>query len=132
MRFRVIPALLGLSLLLAGCVTGGTRTASAGNQDIITRAQMFEVNANTAYDAVQKLRPSWLSSRGPTSVTDSSPTVATVYMSGSEVGDIEYLRNLRPDDVQELRYYEPGEAGARFGMGHPRGVIQVIPRGGGV
>lgn len=132
MRSRVVlAALTGITLLLAGCVMSGTRTTSSGAQNSITRAQMFEVNASTVYDAVQKLRPGWLSSRGPVSVTDSSPTVATVYMSGSEVGDIEFLRTLRPDNVEEVRYYEAGEAGARFGMGHPRGVIEVVPRGGG-
>lgn len=130
MRSRMFPSLVVLVLLLGGCAVGGARTASSGNRNVITRDQMLEANASTVYDAVQKLNPSWLTSRGPVSVTDMSPTVATVYMTGNEVGDVEFLRTLRPDDVDEVRYYEAGEASARFGMGHPRGVIEVIPRGG--
>jgi hypothetical protein len=64
-------------------------------------------------------------------MTDPSPSVASVYMNGSQVGTVEYLRNLRPDGVDVVRYYETGEASARFGMGHQRGVIEVILRGAG-
>jgi hypothetical protein len=130
MRIRTLPMLVGLMLAVASCGTPPRGASPRGSRDVITRAQMVEVNASTVYDAVQKLNPTWLTSRGPVSVTNMSPTVATVYMSGNEVGDIEFLRSLRPDDVDEVRYYEAGEASARFGMGHPRGVIEVIPRGG--
>lgn len=126
---RSIEAILvtgWLLLALPACAT--TSGAGGGGGDTITRAQMLEVNANDVYDAVQKLEPSWLTSRGPVSITDNSPSVVSVFMNGSHVGDSEYLRNLRPDDIEALRYYEAGEASARFGMGHPRGVIEVHRR----
>lgn len=126
---RSIEAILvtgWLLLALPACAT--TSGAGGGGGDTITRAQMLEVNANDVYDAVQKLEPSWLTSRGPVSITDNSPSVVSVFMNGSHVGDSEYLRNLRPDDIEVLRYYEAGEASARFGMGHPRGVIEVHRR----
>jgi hypothetical protein len=130
MKPRILPWFAGLALFSAACVVGGSAGAGPeGSVDVITRAQMIEVNANTVYEAVQKLHPSWLTPRGPTSVTDPTLTVATVYLSGNRVGDVEYLRSLRPDDVDRVRYYEAGEASARFGMGNPRGVIEVIPRG---
>lgn len=116
-----------LLLAMPACAT--TPAADGGGaRNAITRAQMLEVNASDAYDAVQKLRPSWLTSRGPTSITDDSPTVVSVFMNGSHVGDSEFLRSLRPDDIELLQYYEAGEASARFGMGHPRGVIEVHRR----
>lgn len=122
------PGLLLCVALLAAC---GTRTA-AGNRssDTLTRQQMIDAGATTVYDAVQKLQPSWFSTRGPRSLTDETPTVASVYVNGSNVGDISYLRNLRPDNVDHLRYWDVGEAGARFGMGHLRGVIEVVLRTG--
>lgn len=121
---------------MAALVTGscGMRSAGAtsrGSRDTITRDQMIEVNASTVFEAVQKLQPDWLSSRGPVSLRNSTQTAASVFMNGNQVADIDYLRNLRPDDVDRLRYYESGEASARFGMGHQRGVIEVIPRGQG-
>ena len=100
-----------------------------GVEDLITRDEMIRVNASTVYEAVQKLKPGWFTSRGPTSVTDPSPTMVSVFMNGNEVGNVTYLRGLRPDDVEEVRRYDAGEAGVRFGMGHPRGVIEVVPRG---
>ncbi|HEX6937806.1 MAG TPA: SusD/RagB family nutrient-binding outer membrane lipoprotein [Longimicrobiales bacterium] len=43
------------------------------------------------------------------------------------------LRNVTGDPFfdAEIRYYEPGTAAARIGMGHPRGVIEVRLKGGG-
>ena len=128
MRVRNAGLLLCALLAAAAC---GTRTA-AGNRssDTLTRQQMIDAGATTVYDAVQKLQPSWFSTRGPRSLTDETPTVASVYVNGSNVGDISYLRNLRPDNVDHLRYWDVGEAGARFGMGHLRGVIEVVLRTG--
>lgn len=125
---RLLTPLLAAVLLLGvqACATGGS--GERGNGDTITHEQLLEVSASDVYEAVQRLQPSWLTSRGPRSLTDDTPSVASVYMSGSHVGDVEFLRTLQPDEVEELRYYEAGEASARFGMGHPRGVIEVHPR----
>jgi hypothetical protein len=130
MRTGILPMLAGLALFTAACVSGtpGAETAR-GNRNVITRQQMIDVNATSVYDAVQKLQGSWLTTRGPTSITDETPTMVSVYMTGSDMGGVEFLRRLRPDDVNEIRYYESGEASARFGLGHQRGVIEVIPRG---
>lgn len=114
-----------LAVGASACATGGSND---GDRDTITRDEMLDVSAENVYEAVQRIEPSWLSSRGPRSLTDESPSVASVYMSGSNVGDVEFLRSLRPDDVDLVRYYDAGEASARFGMGHPRGVIEVQPR----
>jgi len=130
MRRRILPILAGFALLTAACVSGNPRAAtSRGSRNVITRQEMIDVNAVSLYDAVQKLHASWLMSRGSMSMTNESPAVVSVYMSGSDMGDVDFLRQLNPDDVNEIRYYEPGEASARFGMGHQRGVIEVIPRG---
>ena len=128
MRIRTRGLWLCVALLAAAC---GARTAGGNrSSDTITRQQMIDVAATTVYDAVQKLQPSWFSTRGPRSLTDETPTVASVFVNGSNVGDITYLRNLRPDDVDRLRYWDVSEAGARFGMGHLRGVIEVVLRTG--
>ena len=121
--------MLVLCLLLAACGSMGGR--GRPSSDTITRQQMIDIAATTVYDAVQKLQPSWLSTRGPRSLTDDTPTVASVFVNGTNVGDVTYLRNLRPDAVDRLRYWDVGEASARFGMGHPRGVIEVVLRTGG-
>ncbi|HUF68895.1 MAG TPA: TonB-dependent receptor plug domain-containing protein [Longimicrobiales bacterium] len=125
----------GIVALVAGsgaaCAsrTGGTTASAARN--LVSQEELAETNARYVYQALERVRPSWLSSRGPagmSNVRETSEAVASVYINGSRMGDIEFLRQYAVRDAQEVRFYEPGEASARFGMGNPRGVIEVIPR----
>jgi len=120
-----------VAVIVPACASAGSENGSPGRGDVITSEQMISANAQSAYDGVRKLRPNWFATRGPASINDSEPDVASVFLGGNQIGDIEALRNIRPDDIRELRYYEAGEASARFGMGHTRGVIEVIMRGSG-
>jgi hypothetical protein len=54
-----------------------------------------------------------------------TPTSVDVYMNGTHLGNADYLRQMRVLDVSEVRYWDAGQASARFGMGHPRGVIEL-------
>ena len=121
--------LMVAGVLLSACGLPAAGTASPGAQNLLSSEQMVAVNAPTAYEAVQRLRPEWLSTRGPAALTNLDPDVVSVYLGGNHIGGPEALRNLRPDDVKELRYFEAAEAGARFGMGHSRGVIDIIMKG---
>jgi hypothetical protein len=110
----------------SGCVpaTQGAGSARGGGAQL-TRQELAEVTSDNIYDAIAKLRPEWLTSRGPTSVTDGTPSVVDVYMDGTRLGKADYLRQVRLLDVTEVRYWDAGQASARFGMGHPRGVIEI-------
>lgn len=125
MRTRALLLAAALTVFLAGC---GWRSAGGGSYDrnLITADDISGTAAQTAYDAVQRLQPQWLTSRGNVSITNAAATIPSVFVSGVQVGDVEHLRNILADDVAEMKYYPAGEAGARFGMGHPRGVIEVI------
>lgn len=117
-------------LLVAFTVACSARQQNGGtsSRTFISGDELRRGNDGNVYEALQRLRPEWLSSRGPTSVTDPTPTRANVYMNGQLVGDLDYLRQISVVDVGEIRYYAPGEAGVRFGMGNPRGVIDVTSR----
>jgi len=119
---------LALAIVVGTACASGPRPAVARNENRINAAELAALSGEDAYQAVERLRPQWLRSRGPTSVTDPSPTLPNVFMHGTHVGGLDYLRQIHLNDIQELRYWPPGEASARFGMGHPRGVIEVIPR----
>jgi hypothetical protein len=110
----------------AGATTAGRPDTGGGNT--LSKAQLQATNTEDLYGAITKLRPEWLSSRGPTSVTDPTPNSVSVYMNGSLLGKAEYMRQMRVIDVTEVRYWNAGEASARFGMGHPRGVIEITRR----
>lgn len=131
MEKRMLSLVVGSMLLVTACATSSKAPTDRTNRDVLTREQLVATNASSVYVAVQHLQPGWLTSRGPRSVTDPSPSVASVFLNGSQVGDVTYLYEVRPDAVDEIRYYEAGEASARFGMGHPGGVINVIMRGQG-
>lgn len=125
----ILSRVLALSLsFVAGCASA-TGTGGSSERNLITADRILATRATNAYAAIEMLRPDWLSSRGPTSVTDPTPTTATVYLNGSRAGGLDYLRGLPVDDIAEIRYFPAGQASARFGMGHPRGVIEVVTRG---
>lgn len=125
LRSLVIVA-LATTCMVAGCSSATTQGRSArGNSTQLTQSELVASNADNLYDAVSKLRPEWLSSRGPASVTNSTPTSVDIYMNGTMLGKAEYLRDVRIQDVTDVRYWDAGQASARFGMGHPRGVIEI-------
>jgi hypothetical protein len=117
------------SLILAGCSAAANQnTNTRGDRNLLIREQLVATNSINLYDAVEKLRPEWLTSRGPTSVTDPTPTMPSVYMNGQQLGKAEHLREVLVDDVTEVRFWPAGQAAAKFGMGHPRGVIELTRR----
>jgi len=118
---------IAVALLAPACASAPGAGGSSGSE-LLTREQLAERAGQSVYDVVLRLRPQWLNSRGPGSVVDPTPQSPSVYFNGSIVGDAEFLRQLSVSDTEELRYWRPGRASARFGMGHVRGVIEVIAR----
>ncbi len=126
---RTLAASLVLGWFLLACSSATTQTGGSREvRNLLTQEQLAATNKTNLYEAIEKLRPEWLSSRGPTSVTNVEPAVASVYMNGTMLGKTDYLRDMRVLDVTEVRYWEPGPASARFGMGHPRGVLELMRR----
>lgn len=115
-----------LGCMLAGCASRANSSRNGASSRSLTQAELAATNSGSLYDAIEKLRPEWLTSRGPTSASDATPASAHVYMNGSFLGDVDYLRQVQWTDVSTVRYWEAGPASARFGMGHPRGVIELI------
>lgn len=123
---RALLASLLAMVCAIGCVSAasqGQSRSSSLNQ--LTRTDLAAANSDNLYDAITKLRPEWLSSRGPTSVSNSTPTSVDIFMGGSLLGKADYLKQVSVLDVSEVRYWDAASASARFGMGHPRGVIEI-------
>ena len=118
-----------LVLTVSACASTGSGTTSSSDRNRITTEQLAQVQADNAYDAIRRLQPQWLDARGPASVSNATPVTATVFVDGSRAGDLEYLRSVPLTSVAEIRYYTPGEAGNRFGMGLPRGAIELVSKG---
>jgi hypothetical protein len=124
---RALTLVTLTACVVASCTNATTQGRSGrANPTQLTQVELAAANSDNLYDAIAKLRPEWLSSRGPTSVTDAAPTMVDVYMNGTLLGKADYLRQVRLLDVSEVRYWDAGQASARFGMGHPRGVLEII------
>lgn len=123
MRAWVLPIVV--TLLLAACSAAPSSSGNRFDRNSLTKEQLDATNSENLYQAIERLRPEWLTSRGPTSVTDASPTVPSVFMNGQMLGKPDYMKDLRIMDVSSVRFWPAGQASARFGMGHPRGVIEI-------
>lgn len=112
-------------ILSAGCLFT-PEPSSPDQRDLITRHEIMETDALNAYQAIVVLRPNWLHDRGATSILNPESGLPHLYVDGSAVGALDELLMIQVTDIQEVRFWRPGEAAARFGMGHPRGIIEVI------
>src|SRR6476469_4678459 len=101
---RLTRATIGLAwLATAACARPAAETAAApSSRAVLTQQQLSATNARNLYEAIEKLRPDWLTSRGPTSVTDDSPSVASVYINGTMIGKAGALRDFAILDVTEV------------------------------
>ena len=121
---------LALALTVGACThrSGTPEVVRASRSAIITREEIEHAHAVTALDAIQRLRPFYLSSRGANSVLLDPQLHAVVFLNEQEYGDITVLRNVQANDIQEIRYYNGTEATQKFGAQYGGGVIQLVSR----
>ena len=129
-------AFILLSLATLGCASGtATKSSTPGtpgstpnrDRNRITAEQLTRITANNVYEAVQQLQPQWLADRGTNTINGPKET-AVVYIDGARFGDLENLRGMQLNNVAEIRYLTSAEASNRYGMGLPRGVIEVTTK----
>jgi hypothetical protein len=130
-RARVLPVLfVAMSL---GCAAAPTYGGAGENRrsQIITQEEISAAGVTgTALDVVNRLRPNFLVSRGPTTLgnAQSSGLYPNVYLDGIAYGDINTLRNIDSVQIAEIRLYTAGEAQTKFGLGNSAGVIAITTR----
>ncbi|MGD2218462.1 MAG: hypothetical protein PVJ64_17020 [Gemmatimonadales bacterium] len=130
MRYLTPALAVAVAISFSACASGaGTETGGARPQeDLITAEELAEVNAYNAYEAVEQLRPQWLTQRGARTFTDPTPRVPMVFLDRMEYGELASMRTVVVSDVAEIRYYDGREAVARFGVEYEGGIIQIITR----
>lgn len=113
----------GFVILAAAC--GGNPppgSALGGDPDVITREQIAALDVTYAIDAVRRLRPSWLRSRGG---IDEEPVV---YVDAARRGGTRALATISVEIVEDIRYLSGPDATTRLGTGHRGGAIMVRTR----
>lgn len=130
MRALLFVALLSAATL-GGCATAGSSGGSPGSggaPDVISSDELRQIDADnlTAMEAIQRLRATWLRSRGST--FGGGRTEPMVFVDGIEFGEMGSLRNVNITDVERIRYLDASDATTRFGTGYPGGVIAIETR----
>ncbi len=128
---RVIIAIT-LSLMIAGCGSGPAPTSGLGyrNRTILTLEEIREsrTGESTAFELIQKMRPEYLRSRGASSLRDTTPATAVVYVDDIRYGELESLRTMSADQVFQIRYLSASDATTRFGTDHLGGAILITTK----
>ncbi len=123
---RKLGLFLGLILSVQGCATSAPGSNAGRSRDVITREQINDIQAITAYDAIRTLHPQWLRARGQTaSAQDATAVTPSVMLDGTRMGGLDVLAVFQVRDIFEIRYLDQGRAGIKYGMGFPRGVIEI-------
>ena len=125
MAARTLVILVLGTIALAAC--GPSRGRSVGTGNTITRVQLEALETMSAYDAIQRLRPTWLQSRGPTSLTG-GPTLPQVHINDSRGRSIDELRSLPIIEIEMMEFRSASDATTLYGTGYPGGVIEVRTR----
>ncbi len=128
---RLSSCTLALGLALLACTsTGGGGASPARSANVLTRDELASVPELSAYDAVRRLRPAWLQTRGPTTIERTELTGLRIYVDGAPRGDVEELRLLRASDIETMRFLSAREATTRYGTDHADGAVLVSMRKG--
>lgn len=116
-----------MAALMAACASASPGSAG-GNVNVITSAQLAELQDMTAMEAIRRLRPQWLRRRtlpGPVRGATGDDMYPEVHVDGSRQLDMEVLQSISVQQVREMRFVPGTEATTRFGTGYTNGVILV-------
>ncbi len=115
-----------LMTLLMSCAAPGAEIAQLGDPDVLTREEIDDSSARTAYELVQTLRPQWLITRGLTTVAQAAGAEGIViYLDNARLGLPDSMRGVTLGAVQYLRFFTAPEATLRWGGGHLYGAILI-------
>lgn len=114
-------AVLALGLVACGGGVGPGQSTPRGSSDRIIESELDALHQLSALEAIQRLRPRWLTTR--------TGTPPMVHVDGNiQMGGVEALRTLRAADVQEIRRLSAADATTRFGTNYVSGAILVTTK----
>jgi hypothetical protein len=127
---RRVAFAVALCVVSACASTSGSTSESgpARNSDVITTDELAlpEIAGGDAYQAVQRLRPRFLISRGMTSANSPSAGAVHVSMDGAPLESVDFLKRIRLATVKEIRYLNATDAAQRFGTAAGMGGVIVV------
>ena len=138
MRIHPVAFVAALALAVPGCASSPSGASGAsqqsqsptrvrGSRDRITSEELANIDVQNALQAVQRLRPNFLQTRGgaSSSITQ-GPQDVVVYVDQTRMGGPSTLAQIPITDVKEIQYLSATDATQRYGTGHSAGAIIVI------
>lgn len=106
----------------------GTTVGVGRNADVITAAELSDpaVASGDALEAVRRLRPRFLMTRGAVSAKNPSAGSTHVSVDGGPLLGVDQLSRLRPSQIAEIRYLGASDAAQRFGTNAGSGGVILV------
>jgi hypothetical protein len=118
--------MVALAFTLACASTGGAGgSAPPPDRNLLTDDEIATISVASAYEAVERLRPLFLKTRGRSTINAGGSEYASVFVNGQFYGDLPSLRNIVANEVREIRYFNGPDAVTKYGMRYGSGAIDV-------
>lgn len=127
---RTLPVAVALSSLACAGVHGVPAEGSPARSAVLSRKDLAEMDRLSAFEALRRLRPTWLSIRGQAALVAPSRENVRVYLDNLPYGDLGSLKGIPVRAVRSIQHLDAHEATLRYGAGNAEGAILVTTRGG--
>ena len=124
---RISAIVAGALLTLAACSPQSARVAPQ-ERNFITADEITKSNATNAFEAVERLRPAFLRTRGSQSLQNQEPPTPMIYVDGMRYGTLQTLSSVPTIGIVSIQYLSAIEATQRFGMGNEGGAIMIVTK----
>lgn len=106
-----------------------TATATKKDPDLIVEAELADPSVATgnAFDAVRRLRPQFLTTRGTRSLSGGAGSIR-VSVDGSALQSLAALKDMNAREVKEIRYLSAPQAAQTFGTASGAGPVILVKR----
>jgi hypothetical protein len=116
---------LAAAMTVACASSGAPSSGIERKSNVISEQEIAETHASNAYEVINRARPTFLRSRGRSTISAGTSEFASVYLDGQAYGNIGTLKNIPAQQIREIRYYSASDAVTKFGMQSGSGVIEV-------
>lgn len=115
---------------LTACATPAPGNVGLRDYNVIKQNEITAQNGVNAFELITHLRPSYLKTRGRSSINNASVSTeyASVFLDGQYFGDLTSLRNIPTMNIMEIHYLPSNESVTRYGMQYGSGVIDIRTR----
>lgn len=100
------------------------------SRHLLASAELRSVEGLDAFEAIRRLKPSWLTGRGVSTLVAPEREGLKVYLDGMPHGDLRTLKRMSIRTIEEIRLLDSRQATTRYGIGHPDGALEISTRRG--